>query len=117
MSSPVEALLAQLESGEMALPDDQAFREDYPLLWEFMTRQWWEPGRGRAPGSLSLKLTSGCWQITITDPQGRASKSTTAARAADILLSAECVLADASVPWRSFKKAALTKKPRTGTNG
>jgi len=111
MSSPIDQLLQQLEAGEMPLPNDSSFKEDYPLLWEFMTRQWWEPGRGRAPGSISVKLTSGCWQVTVTDPQGRASKSTTAARAADILLSAECVLADAGVPWRSFKKHALTKKP------
>ncbi len=117
MASPVEDLLRQLESGEMQLPDDPAFKEDYPLLWEFMTRQWWEPDRGRAPGSLSLKLSSGCWQITVTDPQGRASKTTTAQRVTEILLSAECVLADASVPWRSFKKPALTRKPKTGTNG
>lgn len=112
MPSPLDDLLRQRESGEMALPSDGQLEGQCPNLWEFLTRQWWEPGRGRAPGSVTIRLASGCWQVSITDPQAKCTKTAVSLLWSDIPTVLEALLSDVNVPWKPFAKAQLTKRPK-----
>lgn len=113
----LERLREQREQRRLSLPDDDAFREGFPACWYWFTTQQWTDGRKRQPCTLSVKLSSGGWTFTITDPELRCSKSGFALTWDEIPDRLESLILDDDVPWKTYKEATLKpikKEPGQG---
>lgn len=73
---------------------------EYSNIWEFLSATSWSDGTSRVPGSLSLKLTSGALQVTLTDPSTATYCCRSAPTLEDALLALEMAFLDDSLGWR-----------------
>lgn len=69
-------------------------------LWEFLTVPTYADGTLRQVGTLSLKLSSGGFQVTLADPTSATYCCLTAPCLDDAFLAIECGLKDGSLAWR-----------------
>jgi len=73
---------------------------DYSSIWEFLTGTSWSDGTSRIPGSLSLKLTSGSLQVTLTDPSTATYCCRSGLSLEDVLTALEMAFLEDSLGWR-----------------
>lgn len=81
---------------------------DYSGIWEFLTSTSYADGTSRKPGSLSLRLTSGSLQVTLTDPSTGTYCCRSGPTLDDCLMALEMAFLDNSLGWRESGYA----KPR-----
>jgi len=82
---------------------------DYSNIWEFLTSTSWSDGTSRIPGSLSLKLTSGSLQVTLTDPSTATYCCRSALVLEDALTALEMAFLDGTLGWRRSSYAKPKK--------
>jgi hypothetical protein len=107
MASPLERLLGEREAGQLALPCDDGLQTACPVLWEFLTRQQWDSSRSREPSKVTITLASGCWLLTISEPQLSATKKGESLTWEDIPNALERLLGDITRPWIPYAKPRL----------
>ncbi len=73
---------------------------DFSSIWEFLTGTSFADGTSRYPGSLSLKLTSGSLQVTLTDPSTATYCCRSGRKLEDVLADLERAFLDNSLGWR-----------------
>jgi hypothetical protein len=82
---------------------------EYSNIWEFLSSTSWSDGTSRIPGSLSLKLTSGALQVTLTDPSTATYCCRSGQTLDDALASLELAFLDGSLGWRKSEYAKPKK--------
>lgn len=73
---------------------------DFSELWGFLTDATYQDGTPRSTGQLSLKLSAGKLQVTLTDPTSSTYCCQSGSSLDDVFLALEIGLKDGSLPWR-----------------
>lgn len=86
-----------------AAAGDPSFRQDYPVLAEYLELLVWEDGSPRQPSTLLIFCEDGCYKACVNDrAQGRVSFYTSATFT-ELLHSVEAGLAGGGADWRKAK--------------
>jgi len=70
-------------------------------IWEFLTKPTYRDGSQRHLGKVSLAVSSGGLQVTLTDVTSNSYCCVTAASLDDAFLALEVGLKDGNLPWRA----------------
>lgn len=82
---------------------DASFASNYPTLAQFLCDPWWDDGKPREVGTLSIKFGPIDVSIVVSDPEGRCSSFCTSGSLPDAFLAFEEALAAGAVSWRRWK--------------
>lgn len=93
----------------LSLPDDAGFPEHYPGLWWYLTEQVWDDRRKRTPCSLTVRLISGGWAVTLTDSDLSQSLTVNVLTWAEMLPELEKAISDPDRLWKQYKDPRLNK--------
>jgi len=82
---------------------DKAFAESYPSLAQFLCDAWWDDGKPRAVGALSIKFGPQDVSIILSDPDEKCSAFTTGVSLPEAFELANAALANGSIAWRRWR--------------
>jgi hypothetical protein len=99
----VEDLYRKAKSKQVTAPDDEEIRLTCPFLWQLLTWDRYPDGRDRKLPELLIRRVDGGYVIELRDHETCQAKHAMALRLLDCISALERGLADASMPWRSFK--------------
>lgn len=96
-------------SSSSSLSRGQLLR-DFAEIWDFLTKSSYSDGSPRSTGKVSLAVSSGGLQATLTDPTSNSYCCLTHASLDDLLLALEVGLTNGTLPWRQSGYPAAKKK-------
>jgi hypothetical protein len=109
---------ARQKADEGIAPTDDAFREQFPGLWELMTDCWIDAKRKTDAGQIQIWNSSGDWAFKATSTGLKASKTVMVRTMAEGFAKLEKALFDDQVPWQFWlKRSAAIRKRKDGKNG
>jgi len=79
---------------------DESFAKKFPVLLEFLTREFWEPGQPREKGSIILFAEEGVFKACASDKDSMEVAFVTKATFSGLLDALEKGMANGSLDWR-----------------
>lgn len=83
---------------------DPDFGKRFPTIASYLCDPWWDDGKPREVGSLTVRMGDANVGIALTDPEAKASCYTTAATFYEALELMEGALTAGRAVWRRWKK-------------
>lgn len=91
------------KQGSWSCPDPD-FGKRFPTIAAFLCDCWWDDGKPRDVGSLSVRMSDDNLTISLVDPENKASCFTTAETLTEAFTLLEAALASGRAVWRRWKK-------------
>jgi len=75
----------------------------FPEIWAFLTSLSCPDGSARSPGTVSLSLNGGIWNLALNDPTTGLYAALSGQSFDDLILMVEARLAEGTMPWKVSK--------------
>lgn len=77
--------------------------DSFPEIWQFLTCLNAPDGSARQPGTMSLSLNGGIWNLALNDPATGLYAALSCQAIDDLLLMTEARLSEGTMPWKVSK--------------
>lgn len=99
-------------TGPDSVFSDSLFRQEYPMLSDYLTEDKWEDGQPRQTSTLMFCIEEGSWRGCLNDRACERSLWRSGACMEDCLAGLENALMGGTSDWRSWRKGQGSKNRR-----
>jgi hypothetical protein len=100
---PTKATRESLNGSSGSDVKRSAMFDSFPEIWQFLTCLTAPDGSTRQPGTVSLSLNGGIWNLALNDPATGLYAALSCQTIDDLILMVEARLSEGTMPWKVSK--------------